>query len=83
MLLDSGTYVCAKIYLLMVYDGDRRVGLIGAYVDDCLMCANTQNKVWNQFIAKLKKAFTWSPWESSTFMFTGSRITQLRLVYSG
>jgi len=60
----------------MLYDGDSLVGLVGAYVDDCLMCGDTHSKVWNQFIAKFKKAFTWSPWEYSSFMFTGSRISQ-------
>jgi len=62
--------------LFCVYDGSRRVGLIGGYVDDCLMAGDSTNKRWKKVLDDLYKTYTWSPWEYDDFMFTGTHVKQ-------
>ena len=40
--------------LFMLYENESLVGIVGAYVDDCLMCGNTQSPKWNSFIKNFK-----------------------------
>jgi len=62
--------------LFLIFEGTRLVGLVGVYVDDCLMCGDSTSKAWKTFIDKFKNTYTWSPWETRDFMFTGTHIRQ-------
>ena len=64
--------------LFQIYDNDKLVGMVGVYVDDCLIVGDTTNRVWLQFRKKLANAYTWSPWEDNDFTFTGVRLQKLK-----
>jgi len=63
--------------LFMVYEGANLVGMIGVYVDDCLIAGNVRSKAFKTFTEKLKTTYKWSPWEDKDFVFTGTRLQQL------
>jgi len=62
--------------LFCVYEGDQLVGLIGIYVDDCLMAGDNSSKKWRKVLDDLYKTYTWSPWEYEDFLFTGTHVKQ-------
>ena len=55
--------------LFMLFDDDTHslIGLIGCYVDDCLMSGDSKNPKWQKFLEDFKATYTWSPWEQTPF----------------
>ena len=52
------------------------IGIIGAHVDDFLLCGQDGNTQWEQIVEQVWKAFRWSPWEQWCFMQTGLQVRQ-------
>jgi len=63
--------------LFMLYDKGELIGIVGCYVDDCLMAGDSRNKKWTSFLKSFYESYTWSPWEQTPFMFTGTKVEQL------
>ena len=53
----------------------RLIGLIGAHVDDFLICGN-DSTAWKQFIEVLQASFRWTPWEEQKFKQCGVMVRQ-------
>ena len=51
------------------------LGLIGAHVDDFLICGNESTE-WKQILTVFQAAFRWSPWEEGKFKQCGVSIVQ-------
>ena len=64
--------------LFMIYDKGKLVGMVGVYVDDCLIVGDNKSRAWTTFKQKLLNAYTWSPWEDNDFTFTGVRLQKLK-----
>jgi len=64
--------------LFMIYEKDKLVGMVGVYVDDCLITGDNRSRAWTTFKTKLANAYTWSPWEDNDFTFTGVRLQKLK-----
>ena len=51
-------------------------GLVGAHVDDFLICGDNHSEHWKKFIEVLQTSFRWTPWEEEKFKQCGVLITQ-------
>ena len=54
---------------------DKLVGLIGAHVDDFLVCGD-DSEAWKEFLNVLMVSFRWTPWEEQRFKQCGINIIQ-------
>ena len=59
-----------------IRDG-QLLGLVGAHVDDFLVCGNKDDADWQEFIRVLMTAFRWTPWEKQKFKQCGVLIEQM------
>ena len=57
--------------------GNEPRGIIAAHVDDFLIAGDNLSPEWRMVMEKFKKAFRWSPWESTPFLHCGVTINQL------
>ena len=52
------------------------IGLVGAHVDDFLICGDETSEDWKEFVRVLLTAFRWTPWEEKHFKQRGVNVTQ-------
>ena len=76
MLKELGAHKCNSDPCVwrFVKDGVL-LGLIGAHVDDFLICGN-ESEEWKQILKVFQAAFRWSPWEEGKFKQCGVSIIQ-------
>ncbi|CAE7706187.1 GIP [Symbiodinium sp. CCMP2456] len=64
---------CAWIIL---GEDNEVAGVLASHVDDFLIMGSATDKNWLDFIANFKQAYTWAPWEHSSFSHCGIRLVQ-------
>ena len=52
------------------------LGIVGAHVDDFLICGQEENAEWQKFLEILLVSFRWTPWERQKFKQCGVLIEQ-------
>ena len=64
------------VWRLYNESGDDVIALIGLYVDDILFCGDEGNNLYCEFLHELRRAYSWSPWESDNFGHCAVRVQQ-------
>ena len=52
----------------------RTIGVVGAHVDDFLLCGNEDHPAWTSFLEQFHKSMRWSPWETPPLTHCGVQI---------
>ena len=77
VLKSLGAEQCASDPCVWRYVVDNKLqGLVGAHVDDFLICGDNHSEHWKKFIEVLQTSFRWTPWEEEKFKQCGVLITQ-------
>ena len=68
---------CVWIYTVEDEPGKpTTLGMIGAHVDDFLMCGREDDPRWIQILEKFHMALRWSPWETPPLVHCGVKLQQ-------
>ena len=52
------------------------IGYVASHVDDFMISGDSEEPHWQQTLERFKKAFLWSPWETTPFCHCGVHISQ-------
>ena len=77
VLQKLGAEQCKADPCVWRYVKDQKLkGIVGAHVDDFLICGDEDDDDWKQFIEILLTSFRWTPWEKDRFKQCGVLIEQ-------